>query len=69
MDTTTPHPRHMLTADEASTLLRIRRPQVYALAREGIIPSVRVGRAVRFSRHRLLQWIEDGGQGLPESDT
>ena len=69
MDTTTPQPRHMLTADEASTLLRVRRPQVYALARDGIIPSVRIGRAVRFSRNRLLQWIEAGGQGIPETDT
>ncbi|MBA2668530.1 MAG: helix-turn-helix domain-containing protein [Trueperaceae bacterium] len=57
----------MLTADEASDLLRVRRPQVYALARDGIIPSVRVGRAVRFSRARLEQWIADGGAGLAEA--
>lgn len=55
----------MLTAKQASELLQIRRAQVYALAREGIIPSVRVGRTVRFNRARLVEWIESGGTGLP----
>ena len=66
MDTHTTPAREMLTADEASTLLRIRRPQIYALARDGIIPSVRIGRAVRFSRTQLLQWIEAGGASIPK---
>jgi len=43
----------MLTAAEASTILRVRVPQVYALARDGILPAVRVGRAVRFNREQL----------------
>ena len=51
----------MLTADEASAILRVRTPQVYALARDGVIPSVRVGRAVRFNRDQLMRWIENGG--------
>ena len=56
----------MLTAREASALLRIRPPQVYMLARDGILPSVRIGRSVRFNRERLLAWIEAGGAGLQE---
>jgi excisionase family DNA binding protein len=51
----------MLTAAEASTILRVRVPQVYALARDGILPAVRVGRAVRFNREQLERWIENGG--------
>ena len=51
----------MLTAAEASTILRVRIPQVYALARDGVIPAVRVGRAVRFNRDQLTRWIESGG--------
>lgn len=51
----------MLTAAEASAILRVRVPQVYALARDGIIPAVRVGRAVRFNRDQLMRWIESGG--------
>ena len=63
-----PHIPKMLTADEASALLRVRLPQLYALARDGVIPSVRVGRAVRFSSARLKAWIDAGGAGLPEAE-
>lgn len=56
----------MLTAAQVADLLMIRRPQVYTLAREGIIPSVRVGRTIRFNRDRLLAWIDAGGTGLGE---
>jgi excisionase family DNA binding protein len=51
----------MLTAAEAGELLRVRTPQIYALARDGVIPAVRVGRAVRFNREQLMRWIENGG--------
>ncbi len=63
MDTTTVerHLSPMLTAAEASAILRVRVPQVYALARDGVIPAVRVGRAVRFNRDQLMRWIEGGG--------
>lgn len=57
----------MLTAPEAAHLLRLRAPQVYALARAGILPSVRVGRAVRFDRDRLLKWIGAGGAVAAET--
>jgi excisionase family DNA binding protein len=57
--------RPMLTADEASELLGIRKPQVYALARDGTLPSVRVGRLVRFNRDILLDWIANGGSRHP----
>ena len=55
----------MLTAEEAGELLDIRKPQVYALARDGILPSVRVGRLVRFNRDILLAWIAQGGSQHP----
>jgi excisionase family DNA binding protein len=56
----------MLNAKQVAQLLAIRRPQVYTLAREGIIPSVRVGRTIRFNRDHLLAWIDAGGTGLSE---
>ena len=55
----------MLTADEAGELLGIRKPQVYALARDRILPSVRVGRQIRFNRDILLAWIAKGGSEHP----
>ena len=67
MDPTSVSPQlpPMLTADEASIMLRVRKPQLYALAREGIVPAVRVGRAVRFNRDQLHAWIESGGAPHP----
>jgi excisionase family DNA binding protein len=62
------HTPRMLTAEEASALLRVRLPQLYALARDGVIPSVRIGRAVRFSSTRLKEWIDAGGAGLREAE-
>ena len=58
----------MLTAKQVSRLLRIRLPQVYVLARDGVIPSVRVGRTVRFNRDRLFAWIDAGGRGLSDEE-
>ena len=55
----------MMVADEACAYLRVRKPQLYALARDGVIPSVRVGRQVRFNRARLMEWIDNGGSPHP----
>lgn len=55
----------MLTADEATYLLRLRKPQLYALARDGVVPAVRVGSAIRFNRDQLRAWIENGGAPHP----
>jgi len=67
MDPTSVSPQlpPMLTADEASTMLRVRKPQLYALARDGIVPAVRIGRAIRFNRDQLRAWIESGGAPHP----
>ena len=35
--------------------------RVYALARSGALPCVRLGRAVRFSPPQVLEFIERGG--------
>ena len=39
--------------------------RVYRLAREGIIPCVRLGRQLRFSPKKVEEFIENGGQALP----
>ncbi len=54
----------LLTADEAATLLRVSRFRLYQLARDGILPCVKLGRAVRFSPAALEAFIEAGGRGL-----
>jgi putative molybdopterin biosynthesis protein len=54
----------LLTAEQVAVLLQVRTARVYELAREGLIPTVRLGRQVRVSSSALENWIADGGQSL-----
>lgn len=60
MTATTSLPR-LLTADEVADATGLPKARVYELAREGDMPAVHLGRAVRFSETALLAWIEAGG--------
>lgn len=51
----------VLTADEAASLLRVSTKTVLALARDGVLPGEKVGRAWRFVRSDLLRHLR--GQG------
>ena len=48
----------LLTADEVAALLRVTRTWVYAEARAGRIPHVRLGRYVRYRRSAVEAWVE-----------
>ena len=50
----------VLTADEAAELLRVSTRTILALARDGSLPGEKVGRAWRFLRADLLNYV--GGQ-------
>jgi excisionase family DNA binding protein len=47
----------VLTAREVGDLLRIPRSTVYDLARRGVLPAHRVGRAWRFLREEIEAWL------------
>ena len=49
----------LLTAGEISKILNISRSYPYKLIREGTIPSIRIGRAVRVRVPDLLTFIGD----------
>ncbi len=49
----------LLTPDDVATLLGIKRSTVYELTRTGRIPSLRIGRAVRFLRADLEAWLDE----------
>lgn len=58
----------VLTADEVAKLLRVNRKTVYAAFRQGEIPGGRrVGGTIRFSRARVLQWLNEGQECAPRS--
>ncbi len=51
----------LLTAKDVSTQTGIPQESVYRFAKAGLIPHVRIGRAVRFSPKAIEAWIESGG--------
>lgn len=62
-----PRPRRLLAAEDVAQVLGVRATFVYALARRGELPTVRVGeRYVRFRTEALLQWIEQQESSRPK---
>jgi excisionase family DNA binding protein len=59
----------LLTAKETAEILRVTLPRVYELARGGLIPSVRMGRQIRFHEPKITEWIEQGGSSLQKEET
>jgi len=45
-------------ADEAARLLGVNKHTLYRWAREGTVPCIRIGKAVRFRVATLLEWME-----------
>jgi excisionase family DNA binding protein len=52
----------VLTADEAASLLRVSTKTILTLARDGVLPGEKVGRAWRFVRADLLEHLRGGGR-------
>ena len=59
----------LLSAEDVGDLLSLRTKQVYRLARQGIVPAVRVGRLLRFDPAALDRWIAEGGRGHEGKET
>ena len=53
----------LLNAKEVAEILKVNPQRVYELARQGVLPSIRIGaRQIRFEEERLLRWIKNGGR-------
>jgi len=57
--------KDMLTLAEAAELLRITYARAAELARQNLLPHVRLGRQVRVSSAQLQDFIAQGGKALP----
>jgi excisionase family DNA binding protein len=55
----------LLTAAEVADLFQIPTSTVYELARQGRLPSLRIGRAIRFSQNDLERHLADVREGCP----
>jgi excisionase family DNA binding protein len=53
----------LLEPDEVAELLAISRKRVYALARGGGLPHIRIGRYLRFRAEAVQRWIEESEVG------
>jgi excisionase family DNA binding protein len=47
----------LLTADDVAQMLQVKRSWVYAAARQGQIPHVRLGRYIRFREEAIERWL------------
>ena len=56
--------KKLLKAFEVAEILGCSLDRTYSLSREGIIPSVKIGKSVRFSAEELENFINQGGKGL-----
>lgn len=52
----------LLTASAVAEMLSISQQQVYNLAKQERLPSIRVGRSIRFSSEALYKWVADQTQ-------
>ncbi|MDQ3743600.1 MAG: helix-turn-helix domain-containing protein [Acidobacteriota bacterium] len=51
----------LLTAKEVALIIQTPVARVYELARLNLLPSVRMGRQVRFNEEALRRWVSGGG--------
>jgi excisionase family DNA binding protein len=58
-------PERLLRAPEVAEILGVSQARVYELARQRIVPSIRLGRQIRFDPDALRRWMDDGGQRWP----
>jgi excisionase family DNA binding protein len=47
----------LLKADEVAEALQVPKPRVYELARQQVLPAVRIGRQIRFRQETIETWL------------
>ena len=57
--------KELLTLAQTAKVLKVKYPRVAELARDGLIPVVRLGRQVRVDPDQLTEFISSGGKALP----
>lgn len=49
----------LLTSDDVAAMLGVKRWRVQELSRAGDLPTVRIGRTLRYRREAVERWIEE----------
>jgi excisionase family DNA binding protein len=58
----------LLTAKQVAPILQVTEARVYEMSRENLLPTVRMGRQVRYDEEALINWIRAGGCAQVGSD-
>lgn len=56
------HDGEVMTIQDVARYLRISEAKVYELARKGAIPALRIGKAWRFQKDLLKQWVRKSAE-------
>ena len=51
----------LITIDELSNLLRVKKSTIYAWVNQRKIPYKKIGRLVRFQHSEILKWVQERG--------
>ncbi|MFN0177171.1 MAG: helix-turn-helix domain-containing protein [Gemmatimonadales bacterium] len=51
----------LLTPRELADLLKVSEPTAWRLGREGRVPTIRIGRLMRFDRRAIAAWLAANG--------
>ena len=54
-----------LTASDVAAWLRLPKGTVYVLARKGVLPNFKLGKAIRFRQSELTEALRALGRGAP----
>jgi excisionase family DNA binding protein len=57
--------KRLITLHDAAEILGVRYSRAADLARQDLIPTVRLGRNIRIDPVKLDEFIDNGGQALP----
>lgn len=57
--------KKLVSVHAVAEMLGVSQQRVYDLARQNILPHVRLGRVIRFDLEAVEAWINAGGQALP----
>jgi excisionase family DNA binding protein len=56
----------VLTIDELAEYLRLQVKSVYRLVKQKKIPGIKIGGSWRFSKSRIIEWIEEAHEDIDE---
>ena len=56
----------LVDADTVAKFCKLPKQRIYEAAKSGLIPSVRIGRSLRFDESELRRWAKRGGTSLEQ---